>query len=152
MGGALRAGGRDRLAVLISRYGGDLVADFADRGLDLPALWRARRFAYCLAIIDRLPRDSHFVAAVADDDEIATGDEPKAGPPRLTEFGPQVELLAGIYDLLGVLIALQSTPPGKKPRLPRPLRRPVTAAMRKREALAEADRNYLRSKLFPGRR
>jgi hypothetical protein len=151
MGGALRRGGRHRLAVLIDRYGGDLAADFADRGLDLPQLWRARRYAYILAIADRLPRDSHFVAAVADDDEIATGDEPKAAPPSLTEFGPVTERLTGIYDLLGILIALQSAPPGKKPRLPRPLARPVTAAQRARDRAAEADRQFLASKLFPGR-
>jgi hypothetical protein len=139
-----------RLAVLIDRYGGALAADFADRGQDLPQLWHAGRYRYIAAILDRLPRDSHYVAELADDDDIATLDTPpgRTAPP-LTEFGPVVERLTAVVDLLGMLLAVQTTAPGRKPRLPSPLPRPVTAADRLRETAAEADRQWLAGRLFP---
>lgn len=104
-------------------------------------------------MIDRLPRDSHYVAELADDDEIAArmppGDDGPQ-PPRLTEFGPVIEHLAAVRDLLGVLVALQAAPPGKRPQPPPPVARPVTAADRARQRIAEERRTAMAAQLWPG--
>ena len=83
-----------------------------------------------------LPRDSATVAAIADDPDLS-GEPGEVRPPRLTEFGPVVEALAGIYDLQASLLAsVVSALGGRAPRID-PYPRPVTAAAR---AAAQAER------------
>lgn len=92
---------------------------------------------------------------MADDDDLAADlpDEPgEPAPPSLRDFGPDIELLASIYDRLGYLIAIQATAAsGKKQQAPAPARRPVTAAQRARALAAERRRQDIESQLWPDR-
>lgn len=116
-------------------------------------MWAARRYRYIWAIVSRLPRDSHYIAELADDDELADsldhGDPEPPAPPSLAEFGPGIEQLAAIRDLLGVLVAIQTTAPGKRPRPPEPVLRPVTAAQRARKRAADAEHAAMAAQLWP---
>lgn len=76
----------------------------------------------CWDLLMHLPPDSALMSALAADPEFAGDAEP--GPPQMTEFGPQVQALAGIYDLLAALLSTVAglgggTPP-KIPPYPRP--------------------------------
>lgn len=72
-----------------------------------------------------LPRDSPLMSALADDPAFASGGAPRA--PKLAEFGPDVEVLAGIHDLLGSLVSLVAGLGGQQVNVP-PYPRPVTAS------------------------
>jgi len=90
-------------------------------------------------MVDHLPRTSHFVEAVAQDDELAaeSHDEVSTAKPRgtpISEFGLTEEILAQIRDSLGVLNAnlVNVNLPTGKPRAkaPKPFPRPQTARER----------------------
>jgi hypothetical protein len=118
----------------------------AFRGWDLAQLWRQRRWRFLANLIDHLPRGTAFAQAVADDDELAaqqvvtaSGGKRKAAPP-VSEYTPDVELLAALYDRLGVLIGWVAASAGaKKPPKAQPWPRPVTAIERARSRRARAD-------------
>lgn len=93
----------------------------------------AKRYRLLLNVIDGLPSHSHYVAALADDDELAmASDEPRSRPPRLTEFSPEVAALAAAFDRLGELIGTLVAVNGGTPPKLEPYPRPVTAAERVR--------------------
>lgn len=126
-------GGSRRLVYLISRYGGAIEADLAALGWDLAALWRYRRWRFLLNLIEHLPRTSHFVAAMADDEELAEQlPEPQGeSHPPLTEYSPVVERLDLVVDRLGEVVTAVVNTVAKKPRKPpRAQRRPQTARER----------------------
>ena len=158
MGRALRgalAGGSQRLAHFLSRYGSAIEADLAFRGWDLAQLWKARRWRFLLNLIDHLPRGTAFAEAVAEDDELAAqhgfdgGDKRRAAPP-VSEFTPDVELLAALYDRIGVLIGWVAAGAGaKKPPKAQPWPRPVTAIERARSRRARADFEDIVAKAAP---
>jgi hypothetical protein len=86
-------------------------------------------------VIDGLPSNSHYIAAIADDEDAAAQADPaaKPSPPRLTEWTPEVRALATVVDRIGELLRVQiARGSGKKaPALPL-YPRPVTAAERLR--------------------
>ena len=97
-------------------------------------------------LIDRLPAWSAFSEARLSDPEfaeqverLATETKGPPPPPPLSEFTPQVAMLADIMDRLGdVVIATIASQGGKPPKIP-PAPRPKTAvdrlrAQREREA------------------
>lgn len=148
MAGALRPrhpGGSRRLAYLLERYGKAIEADLAFRGVDLAQLWRQRRWRFLLNLIDHLPRDSAFIEALAEDDEladrnVARPDNGRRRTPPISEFTPDVELLAAVYDRLGNLITVVAATAGsKRPPKPKPWPRPVTAIERARHRRAKAE-------------
>lgn len=149
MAGALRPGGSRRLVYLLQRYGQAIEADLADRGWDLAELWRARRWRTLLNIVEHLPSTSHFVAAMADDDEAAELlPEPRPGPPALTEFGPVEQRLTLIADRLGeVVTAVYNTVAKKPQKPPPPLPRPETAHDRLRRSRRRARHNLVLDRL-----
>jgi hypothetical protein len=109
------------------------------RGLDLAQLWRRRRWRFLLNIIDRLPRDSHFVEAQAADEQFAEAVlamPPASVPttPRWSEWTPERQALADIVDRLGDVVTAVLRAGGAKhvPSIPR-YPRPVTAADRLRD-------------------
>jgi hypothetical protein len=100
--------------------------------LDLATEWRSRRWRRLLNVIDRLPRDSAFMEAMSDDDELADRmlrqrDDSKPPTPRrrMSDWSPTVEVLTAILDRLGELTqtvaALGGAKPGKLPRAPYPI-------------------------------
>lgn len=120
----------------MSRYGQAIEYDLitGEGRLDLATEWRSRRWRRLLNIIDRLPRDSAFMEAMADDDELADRmvrargrtSEGKTKPVRrMSDWSPTVEMLTAILDRLGELVqavaALGGAKPGKLPRAPYPV-------------------------------
>lgn len=148
MAGTLRSrqpGGSRRLASLLARYGEAIEADLAFRGIDLAQLWRGRRWRLLLNLIEHLPRGSAFAEAVAEDDDLADRNAvrpTRRRSPPVSEFTPDVELLAAVHDRIGNLITVVAATSGsKKPPKPKPWPRPVTAAERAERRRAKSDFN-----------
>lgn len=143
------------LTLLLERHSGAVRSDLARyyNGLNLNALFRGEYTPdEVWELLMHLPRDSATIAAIADDDELV-GDvdsiaDPK--PPRLTEFGPEVEALATIADRLGALLAAVTSLGGQSVRI-EPYPRPVTAADRARKAAARRAHRKLVAQLIPGK-
>jgi hypothetical protein len=126
-----------RLAYYLDRYASELEVDFASKfpGMDLGELWRTRQWRKLLNLIDHLPRNSFFTAAVANDDEhveqiIAAreraGSEEASGP-SLSEYDGVLERLDALVDATNQNTAATIAAAGAKaPRIP-PQQRPVTA-------------------------
>lgn len=98
------------------------------------------------------PRDSPLMSALADDPDAAAAGPAQA--PKLAQFSPEVEALAGVYDLLAALLAnVVSLGGGKPPRIP-PYPRPVTAsqlaAERAERDAARRQHEELVRRLIPG--
>lgn len=100
-----------------------------------------------------MPRASHFVEAYADDDEIAAviGLPEFERRERLSEWTPEREVLADLYDRVGELISVLMQVNGNKNPHFKPYRRPETATQR----LMESDRHNkhasLMNRLYPDR-
>ncbi len=100
-----------------------------------------------LVLIDRLPSDSALAEASAQDDELAEmmveeGVAPPSGGPRVRDFGPTNQLLTGVLDRLGELVAVTITANGGTAK-PQPLPRPETAADRLARRVADASHDYI---------
>lgn len=149
--GAPRPGGSARLVALLERYGEAIDADLALRGWDTAALWRTRRWRLLLNLVDHLPQDSHTVAAMADDEELAASfPDPEPGPaaPPLQTWTPEVDKLTLIADRLGELVTAVHNTVAKKPaRPPRPLPRPQTARDRLRRQQRRSKHDALTAQL-----
>lgn len=86
-------------------------------GVDLLDVFRGKMTAdACWDLLVHLPRDSALMSALAADPEFASGKEP--GPPPMSDFGPQVEVLAALHDRMGTLLTMLGVE-GLKP-WPRP--------------------------------
>lgn len=156
----------NRLTYLLDHYGAELTYDLQGRlQRDLGELWRARRWRTLLHLIDRLPRDSWFNAAVSGDEEHAKmiaesmaaredGDGEDSGPP-LQGWSEEIERLTQIYDAVrGVqyaIIAVNSQ--GNTPEAPKPTKRPTTALEkaleRQKYASRKARHDSLVSRMLP---
>jgi len=116
-------------------------------------LWARRRWRLLFNVVTGLPSDSHYVAALADDEELAASTEadPKPRPPRLTEWSPEVQALAATVDRLGdvlrVLVAANGGNPPKIPHYPRP----VTASERVKQRRRMRDHQALVARVLPNR-
>jgi hypothetical protein len=107
-----------------------------------------------LNLIDHLPRDSHYIAAIANDDEVMAElpADAKPSPPPLTEWSAEVAALAVLVDRLGELIRLMAVQvSGKKQRPIPPYPRPITAADKVRRRRKHHKHQALRARLLPGR-
>lgn len=107
-----------------------------------------------LNLIDRLPRNSQYMAALADDDELADhiDEDAPAPPPPLTEWSADHGLLTIIAERLGDLLAATAQAnSGKKVPSPRPLPRPETALKRKVKRRREYKRDLIRDRLAKAR-
>lgn len=159
-----RAGGRERLVYLLTRYGEAIEADLAlgtattSGGWDLAELWQSRRWRFLLNLIDHLPRGSRYVAALANDDELADefGDEIENAPPPpppLTEWTADHEKLTLIADRLGELLHLTAAANSdRKPPPYRMLPRPDTALKRKARRRRDHKRALIADRLAAARR
>lgn len=90
--------------------------------MDLGELWRARKWRKLLNLIDRLPRWSLFQEAKANDPEIArqlVGVELPEYQHRFSEWTPEREAIASLYDLMAILVSDRRTE--KVESFPRPV-------------------------------
>lgn len=128
----------------MDRYGPEIEWDLHERlGLDLEDWFAGRHeWAKLLRLVDQMPRDSHYQAALYDDPEMAprlARLQEEAGERDMTLIGwtHERELLTGLIDsvrqLTSVLIGVNSKT-GKGPKVP-PSPRPRTATDRARSAL-----------------
>lgn len=100
-------------------------------------LWRRRRWRYLLNLIDHLPRDSAYMEAIANDEQLAeqlVRNLPEQAPagPRLSDWSPEVEALYALVDRVVELIHVTAAASGAKPGKVRMSPRPVTAIERAR--------------------
>jgi hypothetical protein len=110
-----------------------------------------------LDLIDHLPSNSAFHAAIADDEDYARQvleleereGRPAAAPPRLDEFSPEVRALAVIADKLSYLASIQVARAGKTPPKSEPYPRPVTALDRVRRRRDMARHRSVVARLLP---
>lgn len=106
-----------------------------------------------LPLIDRLPRHSHYVGELYDDDEIAPilADMPKSKHFGLTGWSSEIELLTSICGLLEALLSRTiagQTKNGKGPKVsPQP--RPHTALDRLDQKNLERQHEELVTLLLP---
>lgn len=91
----------------------------------------------CWDLLSHLPADSALMSALADDAEYAAWGDPQ--PPKMAEFGPVVQALAGIYDLQAALLRTVSAAVGGRPPEVRPYPRPVTAGEKARRDQARRE-------------
>lgn len=108
--------------------------------------------------LEHLPSTSAYHAALAQDEELAgelveSGDEQavKPRPPDLTEWGPDVQVLAEVRDLLASLLAVTVKANGGKPPKPTPYPRPETALQRVKQRVRFARHSELVRRVLPGR-
>jgi hypothetical protein len=108
-----------------------------------------------LDYLEHLPRASAYHSAVAEDEELA---EELAGqadtaprPPRLAEFGPDIQVLAEIRDLLASLIGVQIARAGKTPKKVKPYPRPESAMDRVRRRQRYSAHRDLVARVLPQR-
>lgn len=104
-----------------------------------------------LNLILHLPRASHFVEAYAQDDEVAAvlGLPDGKRVERMSEWTPEREVGADIFDRLGTLISVEMQMNGNKnPRL-KPYPRPVTATQRLMDSERKRQHDWLSERLYP---
>lgn len=108
-----------------------------------------------LDYLEHLPRTSAYHTAVAEDEELAerlaTEPPPPSRPPPLREFGPEVQALAEVRDLLANLIAVTVKAHGGKPPKVKPYPRPETALQRSRRRRRLHQHRALVDRVLPGR-
>lgn len=105
----------------------------AERGFDLAELWQRERYRFTFNLIRHLPRNSHYMQARMNDDELIEAEVREHGMPErparadipLTKFDPTVEALAAVHDRLGEVVAAIAASAGSKrrpkmPAYPRP--------------------------------
>lgn len=108
-----------------------------------------------LDFLRHLPSTSAYSAALAEDEDLAKEllDEPETPPrpPRLTEFGPEVQALAEVRDLLAAVLTVLVKANGGKPQRPKPYPRPVTALQRLKTRMRYSRHRDLVRRVLPGR-
>lgn len=103
-------------------------------------MFQERRWLDLLNLIDWLPRNSAFIEALSEDDEVAEevlrqpeNKRARGAGPRISEWSPELERLTDLVDRMGeVMIAVIASQGGKAPKI-RPYPRPRTAIDRLRE-------------------
>jgi hypothetical protein len=110
-----------------------------------------------LDFLDHLPRTSAYHTAVAEDEDLAKRlatepPPPSNRPPPLSEFGPEVQVLAELRDLIANLIAVTVKAHGGKPSKVKPYPRPETAVQRERRRRRLQQHRALVARVLPDRR
>lgn len=121
--------------------------------MNLGELWRARRWRFLLNLIDHLPRDSHYVEAAAQDDELAAYRRTPSGKAemRVAEWSPEVAVLASVHDIVAQLLAVTYAANGNKPPKISPYPRPMTAQQRLEAVELRRKQDAVRQMLYPPR-
>lgn len=113
-----------------------------------------RRWRFILNLIDHLPSNSNYLAAIADDDELADQQSGEAAPrpPRLTEWSPEVQGIAVLADRVGELIRVMIAQGGRRPPKIPHYPRPVTASERAKQRRKLATHRELVARVLPHKR
>ena len=139
---------------LINKYGPEIRWDLQRYlGIDLDDfLTGERHWATFLELLEQLPPGSHYIAALADDDDLAEQmlaarkGSPEA-PPSLRDWDATqsklTALLDGVQALCALTARMESAPP--------PMPRPVTAADRLEQARKDKKRDGALMKLLGDR-
>lgn len=100
-----------------------------------------------------MPRASHFVEAYAQDDEIAAaiGLPNAKRAERMSEWTPEREVLADIFDRLGTLVSVLMQVNGNKAPHLSTFPRPITATQRLIAADRRQKHDSLSARLYPDR-
>lgn len=110
-----------------------------------------------LDYLEHLPRTSAYHTAIAEDEDLAKRlaaepPPPSNRPPPLSEFGPEVQVLAELRDLIAHLIAVTVKAHGGKPTKVKPYPRPETAVQRERRWRRLQQHRALADRVLPRRR
>lgn len=118
-------------------------------------MWRSRRWRKLLNLIDHLPRNSAYVEALANDEDLVEqmldrSDDAATGPTRrMSEYSADVELLSAISDRIAELIQVTVAVNGAKPQKIQYSPRPITAGERVRRRRRESKHRTLVSRMLP---
>lgn len=168
--GALRPpqepGKSSRLTYILAKYWQAIEADFARvyPQHDVGTLWRSRRWRLLLNLIDHLPQNTWYQAAVSTDVEHAMmvleaqkeakkrkrpGDAPPG--PSLAIWSPEVDMLAKVVDAIGWTTFAVAKSQGGKPKEPKAVPRPATAMEVARLRIKQRDHETMKARLLPQR-
>jgi hypothetical protein len=120
--------------------------------VDLGTEWRARRWRKLMNLIDQLPRDSRYVEAQLQDEDLAqvlVALPTQVAARRLSEWSPELEVLVTATDRLADIVnVLLLTNGGTAVRFT-PAARPQTAADRLKARHREQQHTWLVDRLIP---
>lgn len=121
-------------------------------------LWRRRRWARILTILEHLPRTSAYAQAMATDPELAKQvlglpDGARSAQWRRShrDYTAEVEMLSAVFDRLGELIRTVAASRGARSRQPTAAPRPIAAIERIRRQSAEEKHRRLTARVLPNR-
>jgi hypothetical protein len=150
-----RPGKCERLAGLIRRYGKAIQYDLWEKGDDLASLWRQRKWAKLLNILDFLPRTSAYAQALATDPDLAAklaqlpeGERKPQWRRSHRDYSPEVEMLTSLFDRTGELICAVAATRGARSKPPQPGPRPISAIERIRRQKAEERHRKLTARVI----
>lgn len=161
-----RPGKSSRLTYILARYWQPIEADFARvyPGTDPGALWRSREWRKLLNLIDHLPQNTWYQAAVSEDVEhqemlldareaAEKNGTPHDGPPSpsLAIWSPEVDKLAELIDVSRAVYAATVKAGGGKPKDPQPVPRPKSAMESAKLRRRKREHDALVSRLVPSR-
>jgi hypothetical protein len=157
--------GARRLAFLVGKHFAAIEADFArwypDR--DAGLLWRQRRWRLLLSLIDHLPPNTHYHAALSMDEDHAKmvieaeeaarkrGEMPDKKSPSVATWSPEVGVLTSILDALRentyVTKAVATDKGGGRP--PKPAPRPTSVTESVRFKMKQKAHDILKRRMLP---
>lgn len=133
-------------------------------GTDPVALWRSRDWRTLLNLIDHLPQNTWYQAAVSEDvdhavmlldamDKAKKDGRPNDGPPRpsLAIWSPEVDMLAKVVDNVAWTTYAVSKANGGKPKEPTMVARPATGMERARLRIKAREHEKMKARLLPPR-
>lgn len=100
-------------------------------------------------LLSHLPATSAFIEARLNDpavaEQVLAAHQENTGPgrPPLTDFTPEVAMLANVFDRMGEMVAWLTVLAGQKAANPQPAPRPVTGVDRARRRLEDAQHQAL---------
>lgn len=134
-------------------------------GIDPGALWRSRQWRMLLNLIDHLPQNTWYQAAVNDDPEHAEmvlaarekakkDGAPDPGPPlpSLAIWSPEVDKLAQLIDEVRALQVAVVRSNGGTAKDPKPVLRPGNAMASARLRKRQREHDRMKARLLPNDR
>lgn len=153
-----------RLCYVMSRHGTAIEADFARwyPGTSAAALWRDREWGRLMTLVDHLPANTHYHAALSQDEEHArmlveaetqskkdgTWREPSKHP-SMTSWSPEVAAITAVTDAVNHLAYVFGKANGGSGNPPKPLPRPTSVMEKVRLRTRAAAHAILVRRMLP---